>query len=111
MPCSQCALRIHGGTQEPFETHCVSIGIGRRTFCRRLRIGINGKLEGSTVVKFLVWCLLLVFCWPLAILAIVLYPLVWLILLPFRLIGVAVEGALQVVSAIIFLPPRILRAI
>jgi hypothetical protein len=68
-------------------------------------------VQGVTMVKFLVWCLLLVFCWPLAVLAIVLYPLVWLLLLPFRLIGIAVDGALQAVSAVIFLPARILRAI
>jgi hypothetical protein len=63
------------------------------------------------MVKFLVWCLLLVFCWPLAILAIVLFPLVWLLLIPFRLVGIAVDGALRVVSAVIFLPARILKAI
>jgi len=61
------------------------------------------------MVKFLLWCILLVFCWPLALLALVLYPLVWLLLLPFRLVGIAVEGALELVRAIIFLPVRILR--
>jgi hypothetical protein len=61
------------------------------------------------MVKFLLWCILLVFCWPLALLALVLYPLVWLLLLPFRLLGIAVEGALELVRAIIFLPVRILR--
>lgn len=61
------------------------------------------------MLKFLLWCILLVFCWPLAILALVLYPIVWLLLLPLRLIGIAVEGALELVRAIIFLPARILR--
>jgi hypothetical protein len=61
------------------------------------------------MVKFLLWCILLVFCWPLALLALVLYPIVWLLLLPFRLVGIAVEGALELVRAIIFLPVRILR--
>jgi hypothetical protein len=61
------------------------------------------------MVKYLLWCILLVFCWPLALLALVLYPLVWLLLLPFRLVGIAVEGALELVRAIIFLPVRILR--
>jgi len=61
------------------------------------------------MIKFLVWCILLVLCWPLAIVAIVLYPIVWLILLPFRLVGIAVGGALELVSAIIFLPARVLR--
>ena len=58
---------------------------------------------------FLLWFILLIFCWPLAILAIVLYPLVWLLLLPFRILGIAVEGVLELVKAIIFLPARILR--
>ena len=61
------------------------------------------------MIKFLLWCILLVLCWPLAIVAIVLYPIVWLILLPFRLVGIAVGGALEMVSAIIFLPARVLR--
>jgi hypothetical protein len=61
------------------------------------------------MIKFLLWCILLVLCWPLAIVAIVLYPLVWLLLLPFRIVGIAVEGALALVKAIIFLPARVLR--
>jgi hypothetical protein len=61
------------------------------------------------MTKFLLWCLLLVVCWPLALLALVLYPLVWLLLLPFRLVGIAVEGVLGLVRAIILLPARILR--
>ena len=47
------------------------------------------------MMKFLLWCILLVLCWPLALLALVLYPLVWLLLLPFRLVGIAVDGALE----------------
>lgn len=63
------------------------------------------------MVKFLLWCLLLVFCWPLALLALVAYPFVWLLLLPFRLLGIAVGGALGLVAALVFLPVRVLRAI
>ncbi|MGD0860255.1 MAG: hypothetical protein ABR912_13200 [Terracidiphilus sp.] len=63
------------------------------------------------MVKFLLWCILLVLCWPLALLALILYPVVWLLLLPFRLVGIAVGGALELVSAVIFLPVRVLRAI
>ncbi len=63
------------------------------------------------MVKFLLWLILLVFCWPLALLALVLYPLVWLLLLPFRIAGIAVEGALDLVRAIITLPVRLLRAV
>lgn len=62
-------------------------------------------------MKFLLWCILLVFCWPLALLALVLYPLVWLLLLPFRVVGVAVDGALDLVRAIITLPARLIRAV
>lgn len=60
---------------------------------------------------FLLWCLLLVFSWPLALAALVLYPIVWLLLLPFRLLGIAVHGVLGLISAIIFLPVRAIRAI
>jgi hypothetical protein len=63
------------------------------------------------MIKFLLWCILFVFCWPLALLALIAYPFVWLILIPFRLVGIAVGGALELVSAIIFLPARLLRAI
>jgi len=58
---------------------------------------------------FLIWLVVLFFCWPLALLALVLYPIVWLLLLPFRILGIAVEGVLELVKAIIFLPARILR--
>ncbi len=61
------------------------------------------------MTKFLLWSLLLVVCWPLALLAIVLYPFVWLLLLPFRLVGIAVEGVLGLVRAIVLLPARVLR--
>ena len=62
-------------------------------------------------MKFLLWCILLVLCWPLALVALVIYPVVWLLLLPFRLVGIAVEGALELVWAIITLPARVLRAL
>jgi len=58
---------------------------------------------------FLIWLVVLFFCWPLALLALVLYPIVWLLLLPFRILGIAVEGVLELVKAIIFLPARVLR--
>jgi len=60
------------------------------------------------MLKFLLWCLLFIFCWPLALLALVLYPLVWLLLLPFRLVGIAVEGAFELLRALILLPARVL---
>ena len=58
---------------------------------------------------FLIWCILLVFCWPLALLALVLYPLVWLLLLPFRIVGIAVDGVFGLLRSIITLPARLLR--
>ena len=63
------------------------------------------------MLKLILWCILLVLCWPLALAALILYPIVWLLLLPFRLLGIAVGGALELVSAIIFLPARLIRAI
>jgi hypothetical protein len=60
------------------------------------------------VVKFLLWCILLVLCWPLALVALVLYPIVWLLLIPFRLVGMAVEGALGLLRGIVMLPARLL---
>jgi hypothetical protein len=62
------------------------------------------------VFTFLLWCLLFVLCWPLALFALVLYPLVWLLLLPFRLIGIAVHGVLELVWAAVMLPARLLTA-
>ena len=63
------------------------------------------------MVKFLLWCILLFFCWPLALAALVLYPVVWLLLLPFRIVGIAVEGVLELIWALVTLPARILRAV
>ncbi len=63
------------------------------------------------MIKFLLWCLLLVFCWPLALLALVLYPIVWLLLLPFRLAGIAIGGVLDLISALITLPARLIRSV
>lgn len=63
------------------------------------------------MLKFLIWCILLLLCWPLALVALVLYPIVWLLLLPFRLVGIAVGGALSLVWAVVTLPARLVRAI
>ncbi len=72
---------------------------------------VAGRMGRDEMATFVLWCLLLVVCWPLALIAAVLYPIVWLLLLPFRLLGIAVHGALDLVAAIIFLPVRVLRAI
>ena len=58
---------------------------------------------------FLLWCVLLVLCWPVALLALILYPLVWLLLLPFRIVGIAVTGVLEFIRALVMLPARVLR--
>jgi hypothetical protein len=60
-------------------------------------------------MKFLLWCILFVLCWPLALLALIVYPLVWILLIPFRLAGMAVEGVLAFVWGILMLPARLLR--
>ncbi|MGZ4837435.1 MAG: hypothetical protein ACXVZR_02715 [Terriglobales bacterium] len=62
------------------------------------------------MLTFILWCFLFILCWPVALLALVLYPLVWLLLLPFRIVGIAVEGVLQLLWAIITLPARLLSA-
>jgi hypothetical protein len=63
------------------------------------------------MLKFLLFCLLLVICWPVALLALLLYPLIWLILLPFRLVGVVVGGTFELIAALFYLPGRMLRSI
>ncbi len=60
------------------------------------------------MTKFILWCILFVLCWPVALLALVLYPIVWLLMLPFRIVGIAVEGVLNLFKALIFLPSRVL---
>jgi hypothetical protein len=64
----------------------------------------------ARVVKFLLWLVLFVLCWPLALLALVLYPIVWLFLLPFRLVGIAVDGVFSLLRAVLTLPARMLGA-
>jgi hypothetical protein len=61
-----------------------------------------------TMLKFLLWLLLLVFCWPLALVALLLWPIVWLLSIPFRLVGIAVGGVFELLRAIVFLPARLL---
>lgn len=63
------------------------------------------------MLTFLVWCVVLFFCWPLALVALILYPLIWLLLLPFRIVGIAVGGVLELVWAVITLPARVLRRV
>jgi hypothetical protein len=79
---------------------------------RALNLPVRSLVESEQwevpVLKFLLWLVLLVFCWPLALLAILLYPIVWLLLLPFRLLGIAVEGVLELVRAVVLLPARVL---
>lgn len=64
----------------------------------------------TSILSFLLWCLLFVLCWPVALLALAVYPFVWLLLLPFRLVGIAIHGALALVWAAVMLPARLLSA-
>ena len=73
-----------------------------------MRIMERGSEEVSSMASFFLWCVLLVLCWPLALIALVLYPIIWLLLLPFRLIGIAVTGVFELLKAIIMLPARVL---
>jgi hypothetical protein len=63
------------------------------------------------MLKLFLFCLLLVICWPLALVALILYPFVWLILLPFRLVGIVVGSAFELITALFYLPAKMLRAI
>ncbi|GAB2678500.1 hypothetical protein GCM10027036_35370 [Flavihumibacter cheonanensis] len=63
------------------------------------------------MISFILWLILFVLCWPLAVLAIVLYPVFWILLLPFRLLGIAVDGVLELIKAIVFLPARLIKKI
>lgn len=60
------------------------------------------------MIKFLIWCILLVVCWPIALLALILYPLVWLLMLPFRILGIAVDSVLAIIRGVVMLPGRVL---
>ena len=68
------------------------------------------RVAEADVVKFLLWLLLFVLCWPLALAALILYPIVWLLLLPFRLVGIAVGGVFSLLRAVVMLPARLLGA-
>ncbi len=61
------------------------------------------------MIQFFLWCIMFLLCWPLALLALALYPIVWLVLLPFRIVGIAIDGVLELLHAIITLPARLLR--
>jgi len=80
--------------------------LGWKGTCRR--VVTYYALEGA-MVKFLLWMILLVVCWPVALLALILYPIVWIFLLPFRLLGIAVSGVLDLVGSLITLPARLIR--
>jgi hypothetical protein len=69
------------------------------------------ELLEVAMLQFLLWCILFVMCWPIALAALFLYPIVWLLLLPLRIVGIAVGGALALVWALVILPGKVLRAI
>ena len=70
---------------------------------------LRGVVVSITMLTFLIWLLLLILCWPLALAALLLYPIIWLLALPFRLVGITLEGVFRLLAAIILLPARLLR--
>lgn len=83
-------------------------GEGERLGCGEGTLG-HGGARIPFVTKFLLWLLLLILCWPLALVALLLYPVVWLLMLPFRLLGIAVDVVFETLRAILLLPARVLR--
>ena len=74
----------------------------------RVKGALRGFMEGEIMAMFLLWLLLFILCWPLALLVVILYPIVWLALLPFRLLGIAVDAVFDLLKAILRLPARLL---
>lgn len=74
----------------------------------RIANNLSKRIAMKTLLLFVAWCILFVLSWPLAILALILFPIIWLLLLPFRLIGIAVGGVFALIKAILFLPARLL---
>lgn len=74
----------------------------------RVSVLVPTSGEDKLMLSFLLWCVLFVLCWPLALFVLVLYPLIWLLLLPFRLIGITVSAVFELLRAIILLPARLL---
>jgi hypothetical protein len=73
----------------------------------RLNEPISAPFVFARMVKLLLWCLLLLLCWPLALFALIAYPFVWILLLPFRIVGIAVDGVLGFLRAVVMLPARV----
>jgi hypothetical protein len=94
---------VNGGVYRENARHVISIAAAATN-----RLRGDSYLEG--MVKFLLWLILFVVCWPVAVLALLLYPLVWLLLLPFRLVGIVVDGVFDFLRAIVRLPSRVLGA-
>jgi hypothetical protein len=74
-----------------------------------LVLGVRNLCQEADMAAFFLWCILFILCWPLALLAVVLFPIVWLITLPFRILGIAVNGVFALLAALFFLPARVLR--
>ena len=97
----QCFRLAHG------ETRGITIRVAQLA-PRLLRIE-EWNIQGTPMAKFLLWLILLVICWPLALLALILYPFIWLILLPFRVVGITVEALFDLVKVLLTLPARMVR--
>ncbi len=109
------SIQLSYGRAGGYETRLSLLACAENTWSAASSIepgagSVRIREQRELMISFLLWCLLLVVCWPLAILALVLYPLVWLFLLPFRIVGIAVGGVLELIKAVIFLPARVLGA-
>jgi hypothetical protein len=105
---------LNQGFQDLFSGLAQDPGVGGSELTYSWR-NVNGRLErivpvivSAVVGTFLVWCVVLVLCWPLALLAVIVYPIVWILLIPFRIVGIAVDGVLGVIRGIVMLPARVL---
>src|SRR5579862_4522277 len=107
-PSSRLSTR-HGRPREPCPPKLCATS-SWELYCGSIRRIERKQSRGLIMFTFLLWCILFVICWPLALLALVAYPFVWLILLPFRIVGAAVRGVLEVVYLAITLPFRLLAA-
>src|SRR5262249_12204268 len=100
------ALRMRSSKGRHLSLNMSKLAISWEHQCTLCRI----RSRSNVMAAFLLWCILFVLCWPVAILALIAYPFVWLLVLPFRILGLAVHGVLALVWAVVMLPVRLLSA-
>jgi hypothetical protein len=99
----------HNSGYRAAKRKCIVTHASRIWFIQRACPAAATRAGANPMMNFLLWCILLILCWPLALAALIIYPFVWLILLPFRIVGIAVWGVLDLVWAIVTLPARVSR--